>query len=81
MMADAPFGDWLSKMSRVRVVTHGVGFTTLIGRGGGGILVLGFAPSGSFLTSGRGVASPFLMSLGVVSFAESGEVAVEPKAG
>jgi hypothetical protein len=62
---------------------YGVGFTMLIGKGGGGILVLGFAPSGSFLTSdsGFGVALLSRISLGVVSFAESGEVAAELEAG
>lgn len=54
-----------------------------MGKGGGGILVLGFAPSGSFLTSDSGFGLTLLsrISLGVVSFAESGEVATELEAG
>jgi hypothetical protein len=53
-----------------------------MGKGGGGILVFAFPSSFSFFAlSGCGVALLVSRnSFGVVSFAESGEVAVEPDA-
>jgi hypothetical protein len=63
-------------------MAYGVGLTTLMGKGGGGILVFAFPSSSSFFPlPGCGVALLVSQnSFGVVSFAESGEVAVEPDA-
>ena len=58
--------------------THGVGWTILMGKGGGGIFDFGFAPSTSFL----GFSFPGVMlsprnSFGVIIFAVSGVVKLE----
>ena len=59
-------------------ITYGVGWTILIGKGGGGIFDFGFPPSVSFLSlSGCGVAESARNSLGVIREAVSGVVVLD----
>jgi len=58
--------------------TYGVGWTILIGKGGGGIFVFGFVPSTSVLGfSFPGVALSPRNSFGVIIFAVSGVFMLE----